>query len=241
MGRLEDKVPLVRKNAIHLARLLLEYALLWTLVGTDSAYRYNPYSPALNLQEFHERLEAVKRQLEEYMAKRRAGQLAVEDDAVIADIEKQRHLYVYLEDTIGFIVQLGKAMPTLARLLSSKANTDIIETIRFFVTASAFRLAGANDGVRKMLPLIWSKDQEVKQAVTDAYETLLDLRNAAPVPLAKALIEYLCSLFRSTDAWQADEERDPGRDHQPRGARVATDAEERNSAGDHASALGYFR
>ncbi len=55
----------MRKNAIQLLRTLLEY---------------NPYGPSLSLREYHERFEEVKRQLEEFVVKRRAGQ--ANDDEV---------------------------------------------------------------------------------------------------------------------------------------------------------------
>jgi condensin complex subunit 1 len=135
----------------------------------------------------------------------------------LAEVEKQRRLYAYLEDAIGFMTQISRAVPTLCRLLGSKVNSDITETIKFFVrrnekhcifvscllslillslqvSASQFKIANAQDGVRKMLPLIWSKDTEIKDAVTEAYETLLiggggegDSKQSA-LALAKKLI-----------------------------------------------------
>jgi hypothetical protein len=40
--------------------------------------------------------------------------------------------------------------------------SDVLETVEFFVTASQFKLEMASEGLKKMLPLIWSKDNTVK-------------------------------------------------------------------------------
>lgn len=46
------------------------------------------------------------------------------------------------------------------------------EVIEFFVTVSQFGLPQALVGVRRMLPLIWSKEPGVREAVLNAYRQL---------------------------------------------------------------------
>lgn len=46
------------------------------------------------------------------------------------------------------------------------------EAIEFFVTVSRFGVPQALLGVRRMLPLIWSKEPAVKEAVLNAYRQL---------------------------------------------------------------------
>jgi hypothetical protein len=54
----------------------------------------------------------------------------------------------------------------------SKTNSDILEAVRFFTAAAEFKLSAAGPAVRKMLMLIWNKEQSVKDAVIDAYNGL---------------------------------------------------------------------
>lgn len=46
------------------------------------------------------------------------------------------------------------------------------EAIEFFVTVSQFGVPHALLGVRRMLPLIWSKEPGIKEAVLNAYRQL---------------------------------------------------------------------
>ena len=50
--------------------------------------------------------------------------------------------------------------------------TDFMEAIEFFVTGFEFGLASTMIGIRRMLPLIWSKESGVKDAVVAAYKRL---------------------------------------------------------------------
>jgi hypothetical protein len=46
------------------------------------------------------------------------------------------------------------------------------EAIEFFITAKKFSIENAQDGIRKMLPLIFSKESSLKEAVISAYKQL---------------------------------------------------------------------
>ena len=46
------------------------------------------------------------------------------------------------------------------------------EAMQFCVTAYEFSVANSLSGVRKMLPLVWSTDTAVKDAVVQAYRRL---------------------------------------------------------------------
>ncbi len=67
---------------------------------------------------------------------------------------------------------MQESVKVLCQLLGSKTNSDILETIDFFILANEFGLANANQGIRKMLALIWSRDTTVKEAVVNAYKKL---------------------------------------------------------------------
>lgn len=46
------------------------------------------------------------------------------------------------------------------------------EAVQFCVTVCEFSVANSVSGVRKMLPLVWSSDDAVKDAVVQAYRRL---------------------------------------------------------------------
>ncbi|ROT63466.1 hypothetical protein C7M84_018678 [Penaeus vannamei] len=86
-----------------------------------------------------------------------------------------RHLKLlvnYLKDSVCFAKLFNKGLPVLCQLLSSKHVSDVLEAVQFFVTAFEFGLLNAMTGVRRMLALVWSKEQAVKDAVIGAYQRL---------------------------------------------------------------------
>ena len=60
----------------------------------------------------------------------------------------------------------------VCRLLGSQVASDVHESIDFVVIAYEFGLNNVLLGVRRMLSLIWSKDNDVKSKVVDAYTRL---------------------------------------------------------------------
>ena len=101
----------------------------------------------------------------------------VEDDQeneeqINAEVEKQKFLVNYLKDSMNFITGLNEALPTICTLLGSKQISDVQEAIGFFVSAFEFGLYNAMIGVRKMLSLIFSREQAVKAYVVAAYKRL---------------------------------------------------------------------
>eukprot|EP00057_Strongylocentrotus_purpuratus_P001456 XP_001199144.2 PREDICTED: condensin complex subunit 1 [Strongylocentrotus purpuratus] len=97
----------------------------------------------------------------------------VEDDnPVVNELSKQQILVQYLSDCVKFAGMVKMCVPTVCELLSSKQTTDILEAVSFFVTAHEFGVSNAADGVLRMMGLIWSKEQSVKDAVVTAYKRL---------------------------------------------------------------------
>lgn len=64
-----------------------------------------------------------------------------------------------------------KHVPT-DTITAKKCFTVVQEAIEFFVTVSQFGVPQAVIGVRRMLPLIWSKEPGVRDAVVGAYRQL---------------------------------------------------------------------
>ena len=67
---------------------------------------------------------------------------------------------------------MQNAIPIISGLLGSKTPSDVMEAIEFFVTAKSFGFDTTQIGIKKMLPLVWSREQTVKEAVIDAYKKL---------------------------------------------------------------------
>jgi condensin complex subunit 1 len=88
------------------------------------------------------------------------------------EIGQQRMLVMYLEDSHAFASSVYEAIPMVCQLLCSKQTSDILEAIDFFVTAFEFHVLDAMQGVRRMLSLIWSSEEDVKKAVVNAYKRL---------------------------------------------------------------------
>ncbi|TKY85661.1 hypothetical protein EX895_005201 [Sporisorium graminicola] len=64
----------------------------------------------------------------------------------------------YYTDAIAFITQIETAMPNLTLLLASTNKAEVLESMEFFRVAYEYKLSGAAAGVRKMVHLIWTKD-----------------------------------------------------------------------------------
>ncbi|TFK21598.1 hypothetical protein FA15DRAFT_672413 [Coprinopsis marcescibilis] len=64
----------------------------------------------------------------------------------------------FLKEALHFIKAIEKAMNIIEKLLGSKNKPEVLESIEFFKVAHDLELASAKEGLRKMLHLIWTKD-----------------------------------------------------------------------------------
>ncbi|KAJ8082013.1 condensin complex non-SMC subunit Cnd1 [Marasmius tenuissimus] len=84
-------------------------------------------------------------------------------EAAVAAFEGQKAAQLRLKkkffiEALNFIRQLEGASPTVMNLLGSTNKSEVLEAIRFFEKAHEYHLAGAEDGIKKMIHLIWHKD-----------------------------------------------------------------------------------
>lgn len=86
--------------------------------------------------------------------------------------KKLEKVIAFYSDGMQFITKIHHAMPVVSKLLGSKVNADVLESIQFFVTAHRFHIENAVEGIKSMLVLIWSKEVTTKDSVIDAYKTL---------------------------------------------------------------------
>ncbi|GFR90044.1 condensin complex subunit 1 [Elysia marginata] len=100
------------------------------------------------------------------------NEVDVASSELSTEVAKQQTLVQYLKNSLTFAVQVQECIPIICQLLGSKNTTDILEAINFLVTATEFGVVAATAGVRKMMVLVWSQEQTVREAVTGAYRQL---------------------------------------------------------------------
>ncbi|XP_047186554.1 condensin complex subunit 1 isoform X3 [Scophthalmus maximus] len=88
------------------------------------------------------------------------------------ELKKQEMLVQYLRDTETFALQVERAISVINTMLYLKTTSVVQEAVQFCVTVCEFSVANSVSGVRKMLPLVWSTDTAIKDAVVQAYRRL---------------------------------------------------------------------
>ncbi|KAF8591370.1 hypothetical protein K439DRAFT_1327448 [Ramaria rubella] len=85
------------------------------------------------------------------------------EQAALAALESNHILHLrlrkrYYAEGLNFIRQIEGAMDILGQLLGSKNKPEVLEAMEFFRVAHEYQFASAEIGIKKMLHLIWSKD-----------------------------------------------------------------------------------
>ncbi|NXX98191.1 CND1 protein, partial [Centropus bengalensis] len=94
------------------------------------------------------------------------------EEQLQTELVKQKMLVQYLQDAYNFSAKITEALSLISKLMYENCISVVQEAIEFFVTVSKFGLPQAVLGVRRMLPLIWSKEPGIKDAVLNAYRQL---------------------------------------------------------------------
>ena len=87
-------------------------------------------------------------------------------------IEELQALVASLELAVDFSRSLAGCMPTLIQLLASSSVSDVQESIALLLTCKQFEVAGAPEAIRKMLPLVFARDEAVKDRIVQALDQL---------------------------------------------------------------------
>ncbi|XP_030122722.4 condensin complex subunit 1 isoform X1 [Taeniopygia guttata] len=96
----------------------------------------------------------------------------VQEEQPQTELVKQKMLVHYLQDAYNFSVKITEALNLISRMMYENSVSVVQEAIEFFVTVSQFGVPQALLGIRRMLPLIWSKEPGTKEAVLNAYRQL---------------------------------------------------------------------
>jgi condensin complex subunit 1 len=84
-----------------------------------------------------------------------AAKLSSADAEKVVRLRLTRRYYV---EAINFIEELAAAVPQLSLLLVSTSKAEVLESMEFFRVAHEYKVPGADVGIRRMIHLIWSKD-----------------------------------------------------------------------------------
>ncbi|OCH87806.1 hypothetical protein OBBRIDRAFT_889536 [Obba rivulosa] len=85
------------------------------------------------------------------------------EQAALAALEGNQLLHLrlrkrYYAEGLSFIRQVEEGMKIVERLLASTNKLEVLEAIEFFRVTYEYQFNGAEAGIKKMLHLIWSKD-----------------------------------------------------------------------------------
>uniref|UniRef100_UPI003AAE8938 condensin complex subunit 1 isoform X1 n=1 Tax=Centroberyx gerrardi TaxID=166262 RepID=UPI003AAE8938 len=113
-----------------------------------------------------------------------------------SELKKQEMLVQYLRDTESFALQVERAISIINTMLYWKTTSVVQEAVQFCVTVCEFSVADSLSGVRKMLPLVWSTDAAIKDAVVQAYRRLyLNPQGDTTRVKAQTLVDNLSELM----------------------------------------------
>ncbi|XP_036311348.1 condensin complex subunit 1 isoform X1 [Pipistrellus kuhlii] len=112
------------------------------------------------------------------------------------ELVKQEMLVQYLQDAYNFSLKITEAIGIISKMMYENTTTVVQEVIEFFVMAFQFGVPQALFGVRRMLPLIWSKEPGIREAVLNAYRQLyLNPKGDSARAKAHVLIQNLSLLL----------------------------------------------
>ncbi|GJJ71787.1 condensin complex subunit 1 [Entomortierella parvispora] len=174
IGRLSDKSFWTRKQAIK------------TLIRMIETHPYSMHGGELDLEEWEVQYTEVTDELKAMItkpSKRRAAMgesmdldapegveddddkdisLPTDEELLVLQSSKE---YVtktlqqrYYADAIRFIHLIHRSVPVMCELLASTMKLEVIEAMEFFVTIHRYKVRVASEGIRKMIHLVWMKD-----------------------------------------------------------------------------------
>ncbi|CAK6443760.1 unnamed protein product [Pipistrellus nathusii] len=112
------------------------------------------------------------------------------------ELVKQEMLVQYLQDAYNFSLKITESIGIISKMMYENTTTVVQEVIEFFVMAFQFGVPQALFGVRRMLPLIWSKEPGIREAVLNAYRQLyLNPKGDSARAKAHVLIQNLSLLL----------------------------------------------
>ncbi|CAF4904025.1 unnamed protein product [Pieris macdunnoughi] len=120
--------------------------------------------------------------------------------ALLKRTEEKESIVAFLQESVRFCRLIAEAVPVIDALLTSKQAGDVNEAIDFFTAAHHFHVESAKVGISNMLVLVWSRDQDKREAVERAYrEMYLECESRAERARAFTVAKNLVSLLWIVD------------------------------------------
>ncbi|KAK9148479.1 hypothetical protein Scep_007236 [Stephania cephalantha] len=198
-GRLEDKSSIVRKSALNLLIMMLQHNPFGPLLRVASfEATLEKYKELLSeqepsdgsiLNEIQSNNNTIEANSEidgttmEALAMEKpdsatdsclpyAGDGDIQRDSSVLNVgnlEHARALVASLEAGLRFSKCLSETMPILVQLMASSSVSDVESTIILLMRCRQFQIDGSEASLRKMLPLVFSQDKSVYEAVERAF------------------------------------------------------------------------
>lgn len=96
----------------------------------------------------------------------------------VGSLEQTRALVASLEAGVRFAKCMSSTMPVLVQLLASPMATDVEHGIQFLMRCRQFQIDGAESCLRKMLPLAFSQEKSIYEAVEGAFISIYIKKNS---------------------------------------------------------------
>ncbi|KFK34945.1 hypothetical protein AALP_AA5G214200 [Arabis alpina] len=104
----------------------------------------------------------------------------------IGNLEQTTALIASLEAGLRFSKCMSASMPILVQLMASSSASDVENAILLLMRCKQFQIDGAEACLRKILPLAFSQDKSIYEAVENAFISIYIRKN--PVDTAKQLL-----------------------------------------------------
>ncbi|KAF9920846.1 Condensin complex subunit [Linnemannia zychae] len=121
----------------------------------------------------------------------------------------------YYADAIRFIHLIHRGVPVMCELLASTMKQEVIEAMEFFVAIHRYKVRCASEGIRKMVHLVWMKDNNdeakgVRTRLVECYwqiylapeEALTEKENTAVIARNLVSLTYGSTLAELTSLEQ---------------------------------------
>lgn len=123
-----------------------------------------------------------------------SSQLSQQD---LETLERLKLTHRYYADALQFIKTLSSSMPVLEDLLFSTNKAEALESMDFFRIAAEYKLPRAESGMRRMVHLVWTKDNAMVEptANPEDREANPSASSAAPRSIKGRLMEVYTSHY----------------------------------------------
>ncbi|CAD8143743.1 unnamed protein product [Paramecium octaurelia] len=169
-SRLRDISGYVRKSSLQLLKSIVRY---YRFLYVQSQGRQNFWSQVEveeqisrnreELQNIHKDFEVVDKQFQN-------GEITQEVvNETIKFIKKKAQetikIQEYLEEYQKFLEGMKTVITQVLQLCQSKNQADVIHSIKLFSYLQKYNYEAANQGLRRMILLVWSQDKSISQEV----------------------------------------------------------------------------